>query len=120
MKPATKALLLSALVFPGLGQLSVQRTRSGLVLLVPAATSLLYVLVGVVGKAMDLADRIARGELPLDMAQLQACLQLDLASGELRFVNLAVWVFLLCWLAGVVHAILMGRRQGAARDRVAQ
>ena len=43
MKKSTKALLLSAFVFPGLGQIALKRYKRGLLFVIPVLVSTIYI-----------------------------------------------------------------------------
>ena len=58
MKKSTKAFLLSALVFPGAGHLSLKKFVPGFALLAVTLTSLYYVVTTAVDHAMKVIEQI--------------------------------------------------------------
>jgi len=63
MKRSTKAVLLSAFVFPGAGHVFLKRYLAGVVLAGVALIALYVYVSGAVEQALKITDMIERGEL---------------------------------------------------------
>ena len=70
MKKSTKAVLLSGLVFPGLGHLYLKRWVMGVTIAGIAAFALYYLLSITMGIALDVSQRVADGTVPADIASV--------------------------------------------------
>jgi hypothetical protein len=101
------AALLSALVFPGVGQYYLGRRRLALLFAVPALVAGYVWLNFALDQANALAGQLLGGTMPLDPAALAAKLEAQPAPTS---VTLSGWVFALCWVASVVEAWL-GKRK---------
>jgi chromate transport protein ChrA len=107
MKASTKAALISALVFPGLGHLALRKGKRGLLFIVPAALAVIYLLRTVLQLMDQLMEEVNRGALPLDPALI---LERVNASGNDNFAtNLASLVCILCWVGAIADALWLGR-----------
>lgn len=108
MQRSTKAMLLSALVFPGAGQLFLGRYLRACLFLVPALCALLYFASGVLEPLMAIALQVQNGSMPLDPLAIEARLHQD---GQVvsPLVNLAALVMVLAWIGGTLDAWFAGR-----------
>lgn len=107
MKPTTKAALVSALIFPGLGHLVLKRPLRGCLFIVPALLAIGFLLRTILALANTLVDEINNGTLAIDPIQIIARIH---ASGvDNPATNAASLVILLCWVGSVADAYWLGR-----------
>jgi hypothetical protein len=107
MSRSITAALISALVFPGAGQLYLRRPLRACLFLLPTLAAVLYFLADVVPRATALAEQVVAGTLPLDLPVLVARVESQGAgSAALTF---ALWVIVLCWAASIVDAFVVAR-----------
>ena len=110
MKKSTKAVLLSALVFPGLGHLYLKRWAVGVVLSGVAAYAV-YVITSVTLRiAMDVVQKIESGGATPDIDTISRLVNQQLSGSE-QATNMATIAFAACWLMGIVGSYLHGRAQ---------
>jgi hypothetical protein len=107
MSTSSTAALLSALVFPGTGQIYLKRIARGLAYIVPTAFSASILFSSMFDRAQDLLTRIESGSLPLTTDALMVAVAQQGDPGWLP--TLAGWVMLGCWIASTVDAWLLGR-----------
>lgn len=110
MKKATKAALLSALVFPGLGHLYLRRWVTGIVLSGVAAYSFYTIAAVVLRVTREVARQVESGAVAADIGSLTAVVAQQLGGSE-QAINTARLALLACWVLGVVGAWLQGRLQ---------
>jgi hypothetical protein len=111
MSKAVKAALLSGLVFPGIGHFYLKRHVPGAVLAV-AATGSLYVLVSrALERAQVIADKIASGEVPLDVEAITNLVTAPSTGAAAQVINIATAVLLISWLVGIVDSFRVGYLQ---------
>jgi hypothetical protein len=109
MNRSASAALLSALVFPGVGQLYLGRRLRGWLIVLVALAAALYVTVEVVGPVLGLVTEIEDGRLALDPVLIAARLeQQGQAVNPLHTV--AMLAMLACWMGATVDAYLLGRQ----------
>jgi hypothetical protein len=105
MKQTTKAALLSALLFPGLGQLLVlRRAIRGCFFLVPAAIAFLWLLGDVMQTANSIAEQIASGALPLDPSLISE--RIAASGGNGLAPQIAGGILIGAWLGSILDALL--------------
>lgn len=117
MKKATKAVLLSALVFPGTGQLYLKRWVSGALLFGIAAYALYFIVSVAVDAAVEIVGKIESGAVAADVETVTQLVTQQLSGSE-QATNIASIALGICWLLGVVGGYLQGRVQDE-RDQLA-
>lgn len=108
MQRSTKALLLSALVFPGAGQLFLGRILRACLFLIPALWAVFYFASSVLEPVMAIALQVQNGTMALDPVAIEARLHQD-GLGVSPLVNLAALVMVVAWIGGAVDAWFAGR-----------
>ncbi len=105
MKQSSKSALLSALVFPGLGQLVFQkRPKRGLAFLIPALAAAGWMMLGIVQTTNTLLDEAMSGRLSPDPASIADRLH---QTGATAGAETASWTLLICWLASLIDALFI-------------
>ena len=111
MKKPAKAALLSAFVFPGAGHFFLKRHIAGAIL-AGAAFAALYVLVSnAVDRALEIVDKIQRGEVQPDIAVITELVSKQPTGTEAQLINIATAILIIAWLIGVVDSYRVGRLQ---------
>jgi len=104
MKTTTKAALISALLFPGLGQLVVlKRAGRAFLFIAPALVALLVLLSSAFTTATQIADQITAGTLPLDPQLITQQIE---ATNTGPGGNIAAAVLMIAWLGSILDALL--------------
>ena len=115
MKPI-KAALLSGLIFPGLGHLYLGSRIRGALLATTALASLYVLISNAVVKALQITDRIQRGEIPMDPAEISRAVSAQSAVDQTSGLGTATVVLLVAWLIGIFDSYRVGRIQSRSRD----
>ena len=110
MTRATKAALLSALVFPGLGHLYLKRWVTGVVLAGVAGFALSTIVSIVQRVTREVARQVESGAVGADVYSLTTMVTQQMHGSE-QAANVASTALLACWLIGIVGAYLQGRLQ---------
>lgn len=104
MTSSTRAALLSALLFPGLGQaLVLRRPKRALCFILPAFLAMLWLLRAAYTAASQVVDQITAGTLPLDPILIQQQIE---ATNTGPGGNLAAAVLIVAWLGSILDALL--------------
>lgn len=109
MRKAIKAVLFSALLFPGTGHFAIKRYRRGMIFFVPALLSLASLVYYVVNKSLEIAEQIAQYPVPLDMEEMAQLIQSHHVDSELYQLNIAAWILGVCWIISIVDSFFQGR-----------
>jgi hypothetical protein len=107
MKRKSVGVLLSALVFPGVGQYYLGRRTRALLFLVPAVVAGVVYFNFAIDQANTVADQLLSGKVAADPAAIEA--QLAGAPTPLS-VTLAGIVFAVCYVGSIVEALIAGPR----------
>jgi hypothetical protein len=109
---SSKAVLLSGLVFPGVGHLYLRRYLRG-VLLAAGAGALSYFIISVaVNSAFDIAGKIQSGDVPLNVESISELVSKDSQSNE-NSTDIATMALFALWVIGIVDSY----REGRAREK---
>ena len=122
MKKSVKAALWSAFAFPGAGHIAVRSYMRGVALLGATVGSIYYLVNdilsrGLMDKVNDVANKMLSGEIPADPNALER--SLDLGPDPIG-VQIASWLILACWIAGIVDSYRIGAQQDRAAAKPAE
>ena len=111
MKNSLKAVLLSGLVLPGLGQVALRHYRRGITFILAASIILSVIVVKAVQQAFSILEKIvAEGGVINTDTIMNAVTQASTPSQNLTF-KLLFCLLVLCWIIGVVDAYRVGRKK---------
>lgn len=111
MKKSTKAVLLSALMFPGAGQLYLKKYLIATVLIAATMAALYVLLVPVVATANEIAAKILSGELQAGPNLMADVLEATQQASTMQSMDTTSLVLLGTWLISVIHAWRAGKMQ---------
>ncbi len=107
MSKATKAALISALIFPGAGQLFLKKYVTGFSLLATAIVCLYILITNVVNTALQLVEKIQSGQVQADLSTVTALISQQTGS-EAQQLNIVTLVLAAIWLISIIHAYKSG------------
>ena len=111
MRKSIKGALLSGLVFPGLGQIALQRYARGVVLILAVMSALFVMILTAVQQAYAILDSIeTEGSVPDSETIRQAAEQAASASDSVVIPVMALLIGV-CWIAATIDAYRIGRQQ---------
>jgi urease gamma subunit len=117
MTNAMKGVLLSALVFPGLGQIVLKRYQRGVVLMLATVVGLVVIVVKAAREAGRILETIEAGGGVIDQdAMSRAIEQATAWSGNLAF-NLLLVAITLVWIYSAVDAYRIGKQQDLGQQK---
>lgn len=108
MTPNTKALLLSAAVFPGAGHFFLKKYLTAAILAIPAAIASYLILANWISRYMQILHGIQFGEIQLDFVVIfERLINLPpLENGTI------IWsVLITCWLIGMFDLYRLIRKE---------
>lgn len=113
MSKSIKAALLSALVFPGVGQLYLKRYAMATALLCVSFAALYVLLSQSIAIAIKLTDKIQMSGITPNAAAISELMSQSPAALGSQQIDIATFVLTFCWVAGIVHGYRAGRTQVA-------
>jgi hypothetical protein len=111
MKKSTKAVLLSALVFPGMGHLSLKKYIPAIVLVTVSFASIYYTMTKSVENALQIVEKMQIDYNQPDVAAIIDSVSQQPAGNDAYLIDIASTVFVICWLFGIVDSYRVGRAQ---------
>jgi hypothetical protein len=111
MKKSIKAVLLSALIFPGAGHFYLKKTAVGFVFLSLCLVCLYLIITASVEIALDIANQIQSGEIPPEVENISTLVSARSASTDYAYLGY-VWPALISiWLIAIADSYRVGRHQ---------
>lgn len=111
MKQSIKAALLSGLLFPGLGHLSLKQRKRGWILIWTSLLAIVAMVVIATQQALAVVDDMMTGDVPLDSASITQMIDAS-SSGTLEMLaNGCLLILLGCWLFGIIDSFRLGALQ---------
>jgi len=111
MKKSTKAVLLSALVFPGMGHLSLKKYIAAIVLAGASFASIYYTMTKSVENALLIVEKIEKDYNQPDLAAIIDSASQQPVGSDAYLLDIATAVFVICWLIGIIDSYRVGRAQ---------
>ena len=109
MSKSIKAVLLSGLVFPGIGHFYLKKHIQGIIFSGIATISLCFLLVTTARMAQEISDKILNGEIAMDLVDISEAIMKLLDNSGIHQLNLATFILFLCWLVSMVDSFRLGR-----------
>ena len=114
MTKAIKATLLSAFVFPGLGQCYLKRFKRGILIIVLTLAGLSALIVRTLLSALDTLDALQKTGKPIDANAISGIAE---SASSFSSGNTALLIFLIaCWAYAIVDAYLFGKKENQIID----
>ncbi|TWX52441.1 hypothetical protein [Colwellia hornerae] len=113
MKTSTKAVLLSALVYPGIGQLVYHAYRRAMLFILIFSVTVYWYLKEVMTQYQPLIDKVKSGEVALNSQALSAEMSKNPIILDPVLVNTLTYTLLICWLLAIVDAYRIGIKKDA-------
>jgi len=112
MRKSTKAVLLSALVLPGLGQISLKRYKLAAVLIIGSAVMLFKMISIATQQAFNVVNNMTAQGLAPGLGDISTATAQATALAEQSGYSFYFWVLVLCWVVGIVDAGVNGKEKG--------
>ena len=107
MSRSSTAMLLSAFVMPGAGQLYLKRVLRGMVLVVVSLVCLWIISESVLHQATTVLDQLQSGDQTLDPNHITGLVAQTRGSAE---SDIATYVLLGCWLGGMIDTYWISKK----------
>ncbi len=108
MNNSLKATLLSALVLPGAGQITLKHYFSGAVFALTSLIALFVILVKFIKFSTTIATKISQGGLDQSSSGLIGIISNSLIAEDMEIMSTAFWIYLGVWLLSIFDAYRIG------------
>jgi hypothetical protein len=119
MKKSLKAALLSGLLFPGIGHITLKEYLRGSILMLGTLAALSLIINSAYQRALTIVDRINSGDIPVDTVALSEMVSNSTSGSGDLVENAAVIVLGACWLFGIIDSYRIGAAQEKKDGRAA-
>ena len=109
MKKSTKAVLLSAFVFPGVGHLYLKKYVPGSILASVSLVAVYYLVTKTVERAWEIAEKIQSGAVQLDATTITDLVSQQSVGADSQLLNMATLAIIICWGIGIIDSYRVGR-----------
>lgn len=111
MKASNRAMILSGLVYPGVGQLLCGHKPSGLIFVLGTSAGLIVLFYRLVQRAYGFMEQVLPGlaNEAQDLQSLKQLIERSLAGGWGAEI-ICLIIITGCWLAAIVHAYFVGKK----------
>jgi len=109
LKKSTKAALLSAFIFPGVGHVYLKKYMVGASLAGVSFAAIYYLVAKAVETALEITGKIQSGDVPLDIGAITELVSQQSSGADARMLNVATTALGICWLIGIVDSYRAGR-----------
>ena len=110
MTPAVKAALLSGLIFPGIGQLTLGAIKRGWLIIITTLVSLLTLIYLAVQEARLILDKLQQNNQLIDMQAIRQAAAQSSGFSDNAFMNSLLIIVILCWLFSIVDAYRLAQK----------
>jgi len=110
-KLSTKAALISALVFPGVGHIYLKNYRFGILLAGISFAAIYYLIARAVESALEITQKIQSGGIRLDLESISVLMTQRASGAGDQLLSMAATALTICWLIGIFDSYRIGRAQ---------
>ena len=108
MTKSTKAVLLSGLVFPGIGHFVLKQYVRGSILMLVALVAMSAIVRILFQQVQAIVDRVVSGEIPLETGVISELVANSSNDSDSLIPSISVIVFFACWLIGIIDSYRVG------------
>lgn len=108
MKRSTRAVLLSGLVFPGLGHIFLKQYLRGSILVLIALATASVIIRFAIQQAQVIVDGVVSGDISVDAGAMTELLSNASSGSDSTAVTVSTIIFGACWLIGIVDSYRVG------------
>jgi len=111
MSKSTKAVLLSAFLFPGSGHFYLKKPVQGTFLTGITVLCLYFLLVNIVSMAQEISDKIISGEIAADVVEISGAITKLISDSGIHQLNFLTIILLSCWIFGMLDSYRLGCKE---------
>ena len=110
MNKSIKAALLSALIFPGVGQISVGHKKRGWSIIFVNCILLYMMISEIIEQASKIAEKIQESGVALDYDSMSNKTSELVAFSDNSTLNILLTLLILSWLISIIDAYILGEK----------
>ena len=110
MNKPMKGALLSALIFPGVGQISIGHKKRGWLIIFVSCIFLYLMISEVIQQASSLVEKIQKSGVPLDYESISNKTSELVSFSDNSLLNTLLMLLIISWIASVIDAYILGKK----------
>lgn len=111
MNKSLKAVLLSALVFPGLGHFSLKKPVQGFLFSGITLICIYFLLSDIYHIAQQVSLQIQQGTLPINADSINESVTQQIGDNDNGSISTSSLLLLICWVVAMIDSFRIGRLQ---------
>jgi hypothetical protein len=117
MKQATKAALISALVFPGLGHVTIGEKKKGWIILLVTLGALFILINEALDRASTIIEKLGANSQMMDLEEISRLAAESSQFSSNIFLNSVLIFIFICWVYAMVDAYRCGSKKDHDADQ---
>lgn len=110
MKKSTKAVLLSALAFPGAGHIYLKKYITGAALVGTSCAGLYFLISKAANEASKIAGQIQSGAVSPDIATVTDMVSKWSSGPQGQLLSNITVIITICWIGGIIDSYRLGTK----------
>ena len=110
MNKSIKAALISGLIFPGIGQISIGHKKRGWVIILVNSLFLYMIINEIIQQASSLVEKIQKSGVPLDYDSISNKTSELVSFTDNSSLNILLMLLIISWFASVIDAYYLGKK----------
>ena len=110
MNKSIKAALISGLIFPGIGQISIGHKKRGWVIILVNSLFLYMIINEIIQQASSLVEKIQKSGVPLDYESISNKTTELVSISDNSSLNTLLILLIVSWVASVIDAYYLGKK----------
>ena len=111
MNKSVKAALLSALILPGVGQISLGYTKRGWLIISASVVFLYLIFSEIMQKAYSIIDEMQRSGTAMDIEKISNKAAEISGFSDNTYLNILLMLFIIGWFISIVDAYRLGQKE---------
>ncbi|MCW8854082.1 MAG: hypothetical protein OQK76_06390 [Gammaproteobacteria bacterium] len=111
MKKATLGLLLSGLVFPGLGHLVLKAYKRAIALMLTTMVCFITIMVTAIQQVNAVMEKIQAEGGIIDLDSVTLAANQAVSAADQATYNISYFILVCCWLVGVIDGYRVGKQK---------
>jgi len=111
MQKSTLGLLLSGMVFPGLGHLVLKAYKRGITLIIITISCLIAIMMTALKHASEIIQKIQLEGGVIDLDSVNQLANQAVSAADQLTYNISYFILICCWLVGVIDGYRVGKKK---------
>lgn len=111
MIKSVKAVLYSAILFPGAGHFLLKKYLRGTIFLLVSIFSIFLLVSATTERAYKILEKIELGEVQPDINSILVLLMKEPSPSEAQLIHTGFWLLIIIWGIGIIDSYILSKQQ---------